>query len=121
MPGFEETITMRDIFLAMTLLFLFAGFSHADDDGGRREHENGEEHEWLERAYKERQLGELKPVGDLMRSVIGQYGGQIIETELEVRDGRIVYEFYVLQDDGRVREVYVDGKTGEHIATYTEQ
>ena len=31
-------------------------------------------------------------------------------------DGRAMYEFYLLGKDGRIREVYVDGRSGEILS-----
>jgi uncharacterized membrane protein YkoI len=40
-------------------------------------------------------------------------GGEVIEIEFKVRDGRPVCEVKIIDRSGRLREVYVDAQTGK--------
>ena len=82
------------------------------DEDGRR----GRDRERIERAYEGREAGDLKPVAELIKAVVAAYGGEVIEVELEDRGNRPVYEFHLLGKDGRIREVYVDGRSGEILS-----
>ncbi len=70
------------------------------------------DHDDAERAYRGARSGDFLPVAELMRTVRAAYPGEIVETELEDDDGKVHYEFYVLQADGRMIEVKVDARSG---------
>ncbi len=40
------------------------------------------------------------------------YGGKVMSIDARERDGRVIYRVKLLQDDGRLRQVRVDGRTG---------
>ncbi len=40
------------------------------------------------------------------------YGGKVMSIDSRERDGRLIYRVKLLQDDGRLRNVRVDGRTG---------
>ena len=42
-----------------------------------------------------------------------QYGGRIMGVQTRQRDGRVIYQVRVLQDDGRMRTINVDGQSGK--------
>ncbi|CAN5305143.1 hypothetical protein BH24PSE2_BH24PSE2_10450 [soil metagenome] len=44
--------------------------------------------------------------------VLGRYGGKVISAETRSRNGRVIHQIKLLTDDGRVRTVRVDGRTG---------
>ena len=82
------------------------------DDESRR----GRDRDRIEQAYEAREAGNLKPVSELIDIVVAALGGEVIEIEFEDDDGRAMYEFYLLGKDGRIREVYVDGRSGEILS-----
>lgn len=103
---------MRRRFLAMIVIAfavaLAPALGHADNEG----HERKDRHGRADEVYKLRREGKLMPLADIMAQVQERFPGQILETEFEQNEGQIVYEFYVLQADGIVREIKVDARTG---------
>ncbi len=87
------------VLCALELLFLPA--AHSDD----RDTE-------LERLREAVQKGEVLPLSTLRSMLLGKFPGEIIKTELDIEDDRFVYEFKVLQSDGRLIEVELEAATG---------
>jgi len=58
---------------------------------------------------------EILPLSAVLAKVEGKVTGDIVEIELERKKGQWVYEIEVIGEDGRVRDVDVDAKTGEVI------
>lgn len=67
-----------------------------------------------------RRQGALLPLADIMEQVLERFPGRILETEFENKDGRTIYEFYILQKDGNVREVKVDARSGRILTVETD-
>ncbi len=64
-----------------------------------------------ERARRAVEAGELRPLADILAEVRTRLPGEVVRTEIERRKGRWMYEFRVIDAQGRVFEVYVDGKS----------
>ncbi|MFE3838513.1 PepSY domain-containing protein [Pseudogemmobacter sonorensis] len=56
--------------------------------------------------------GEILPLDQILAIVRSTFPGEIIEVELELEDGVLVYEFDILGPDGRLFEVEVAAATG---------
>ncbi len=104
--------------LAVSLTLSCAGAALCEDEGGEEAERHHHDDSRAERALSGRQSGELKPVAELMAKVLAKFGGRIVETEFEEHDGRQVYEFYVLGEDGVIREVYVDAASGAIVKVH---
>lgn len=63
-------------------------------------------------AWEARQDGSILSLADVLAIVAPQIRGEIIEIEFDYEDGTSVYEFKYVNPSGRVREVYVDARTG---------
>ena len=63
-------------------------------------------------AWSARQGGSILPLPEVLAMVRPQIDGKIIEMEFEYEYGRPVYEFKYVNGNGRVRELYVDARTG---------
>jgi uncharacterized membrane protein YkoI len=63
-------------------------------------------------AWRARQGGAILPLAKVLAMVRPKIRGEIIETEFEYEHGRPVYEFKYVDRRGRVRELYVDARTG---------
>jgi len=63
-------------------------------------------------AWRAREDGSTLPLSRVLDIVVPQIDGKIIETEFEYEDGQPVYEFKYVDRQGRVRELYVDARTG---------
>ena len=66
-----------------------------------------------DRALQAVQRGEALPLNALMGQVEALRTGQILEVELERKQGRWVYEVKKLETGGRLVKLYVDARTGQ--------
>lgn len=64
--------------------------------------------------------GELRPLSEILARVERDFGGRVLEVELERHQGALVYEIEVLTDNGRVLEVLYDGATGRQLRVMGE-
>ena len=71
------------------------------------------DHEEARRAVER---GELRPLAEILASIAKEFGGKVLEVELEREDsGALVYEIEILSSDGRVLELEYDGRSGRRI------
>ena len=63
------------------------------------------------RAIKQR--GDILSLDQILRDARAQHAGRVLESELEQKDGRYVYEVELVDDQGRVWEMKFDAGTGE--------
>ncbi len=61
------------------------------------------------------QQKKILPLGEIKRIVKKKTKSEIIKTELERKNRRWVYEFKIVDRQGRLREVYVDASNGTII------
>jgi hypothetical protein len=66
-----------------------------------------------ELARKLRESGEILSLEQIVERARAVKPGEIIETELDRKQGRYVYEVEILDSAGQVWEVELDAKTGE--------
>ncbi len=59
------------------------------------------------------QAGEIKSLAEILAAVRGKLPGEVAGVDIEHEDGRWRYEFRVVDDKGRLYEVYIDARTGE--------
>ena len=87
-----------------------------------REHEDADEPEQVEeqptvrehdvvRAIKQR--GDILALEQILRDARAPHAGRVLESELEQKDGRYIYEVELVDDQGRVWEMKFDARTGE--------
>jgi uncharacterized membrane protein YkoI len=81
-----------------------AGVAWADDD----DVDAGE-------AARLSKAGEILPLEKILERAQAEHQGKVIETELEHKRGRYVYEVEILDDKGLVWELKLDAKTGTII------
>lgn len=55
--------------------------------------------------------GEIRSLADVLAAIRGKLPGEIAGVEIERENGRWLYEFRVIDDQGRLFEVYVDART----------
>jgi uncharacterized membrane protein YkoI len=72
------------------------------------------------RARELLEHGRILPLEELLRGVPAIYRGRLLEAELEVEDGRVVYELELLRPDGTVWEIEVDAGTGKLLEVERE-
>ena len=95
---------MKGLLQLMLLLVFFTGpYVWADED--------------QERARDLVKSGEIMPLEQLLQNIIGNEMGELrlLEAELEREQGRLVYELELVDEQGVVRELLFDAKTGEAL------
>lgn len=73
-----------------------------------------------ERARLLNQQGKILPLEQIISAAMAVKSGQILETELEEDDGRLVYELEILDAAGQVWELEFDASTAELIELENE-
>lgn len=97
------------------LVLLLAGcavlaFSNMDAHARRGRGGHGDHDD----AMRYLEQGRVLPLEKITRIATGAVGGgEVIEVEFKVRDGRPVCEVKIIDRSGRLREVYVDAQTGK--------
>lgn len=66
-----------------------------------------------ERAMRAMQAGEIRPLVDILATFTASQAGRVVEVELEQKHGHWIYEFKFLEQNGLLREIKVDARTGE--------
>jgi len=64
--------------------------------------------------------GEILPLEVILKNVRQIFPGKVLEVELEKEDQQIVYEVEILGDDGVIKEIYINAKTGRLLFTKEE-
>lgn len=62
--------------------------------------------------------GEVRPLSDLLEALQGPFPGKVVEVEIDEEDdvpGGFVYEFKILQENGRLLEIELEAATGAVI------
>jgi len=97
----RSTNLVRACLAALAMALAMAVPSRADDD---------HDQELARRALLE---GRIRPLAEITEMVRPHLPGTILGVEIEVEDnGAIVYEFDVVDTDGKLKEVDVDAATG---------
>ncbi len=60
--------------------------------------------------------GEILPLATILERVAAVQPGRVIEVELEIEDGVLVYEVELISPDGRLLEVELDARTGDILS-----
>lgn len=62
------------------------------------------------------ETGQILPLEDLLKNLRQTLPGKVLEIELEREDHQIVYEVELLGEDGVIKEVYINARTGKVIS-----
>ncbi len=65
------------------------------------------------RAKRLKEAGDILPLEKIIERAREKYTGTVLETELEEKKGRLIYEIELLDKNGVVRELKFDARTGE--------
>lgn len=74
----------------------------------------GEDHDH-DRARRAVLAGEILPLSAILDQVNAEYGGDLIEAELERKHGRPVYEIKLLTRDGKLLKLHYDARDGSRV------
>ena len=88
------------------------GFTMPNGGSARADEVRREKREEL---LEQRQSKDILPFEQILKTVMARINGEIIETEFEFEDGMPVYEIKYIDKQGRVRELYVNARSGETI------
>jgi uncharacterized membrane protein YkoI len=88
---------------SLAISVLLAAASAAPADESRRDQDD---------ARAAVKSGAIRPLEDIVAGLRDRIPGEIVKIKLEREHGRWVYEFRVLESQGRLREVTVDAATG---------
>ena len=132
MPRITSALLMHLFFtslIATTLVVLPDTYAYADRKGGDRkgDHDRGKRRGkiWKD-SSKESHQGTIRravqqkkilPLGKIKRIVERKTRSEIIKIELERKRHRWIYEFKIVDRQGRLREVYVDASNGIILKT----
>jgi uncharacterized membrane protein YkoI len=114
--------------ITTTLVVLPDSYAYADRKGGdRKDHDRGKRWDKIwKNSSKESHQGTIRravqqkkilPLGEIKRIVEKKTKSEIIKIELERKKRRWVYEFKIVDQQGRLREVYVDASNGIILKT----
>lgn len=98
---------MSAISIVALLMLAEAGSGDALDAAKSDDHEL---------ALQALRRGEVLPITRILAITRARLPGEIVEIELEGKDGRIYYEVKILTRNGAVRELLLDARTGAFIA-----
>lgn len=68
-----------------------------------------------EDVYRLRMEGKILPLSEFIERAQEIHPGELLEAELELKQGRYVYEIEIAGNDGRFYELYFDATTGEFL------
>ncbi len=75
--------------------------------------DKGRDHDDRRTLERARERGDILPLARIVELLRAQgITGDLLEVELEDKDGSLIYEIYVLGADGRRQELTVDPATG---------
>jgi uncharacterized membrane protein YkoI len=97
---------MRKTVLALALAATIA-LPPASADKGKGGHDDN-----YEKLDEARRHGAIMPIELLLKMLKEKLKGEIVDIELDEKEGRLYYEIYYLDSEGRRIEIYVDAATG---------
>jgi uncharacterized membrane protein YkoI len=115
-------VMKRTAILISLVIGLLAGLAGAADSAwgdshGREWEDEGHAYDRARRAVSR---GEILPIAQLLEQLHTRFPGEVVAVELEDEDGREVYEFKIVDETGRLIEVYVNAATGEVLSVGAE-
>ncbi len=100
----------RRAFLLILPSLMIAGASARADRKGRDD--DDDDRDRADEVLRERTAGRIKPLAEILAIVRRRFPGRVLRTEFENDDGVPMYEVYILQPNGRRREVKLDARNG---------
>ncbi len=76
-------------------------------------------------SEKSNEVEEIKAakvtISDVIANIQAKFSGKITKVELENKDGNLVYESELFQDDGKTLEIIVDAGNGKILASSIDE
>lgn len=102
------------LLLGVVAMFAAASSALASDDDAHERHEKHERDEHRHEAMRHAvERGQIKSLVEVLKIVQPHLPGEIVGVEAEFKNGVWLYEFRVLDKNGRLFETYVDAATAE--------
>lgn len=89
------------------------GSAPADGHGQRWEDDDYA----YDRARRAVNRGEILPIANLLERLKTRVPGEVVGVEFKSEKGQWVYEFKIIDANGRLLEVYVDARSGAILST----
>ena len=86
-----------------------------DDNGGDRDKKREDGALSQDEALRQRQNGRVIPLETALKIAGKKVSGRIIDIDLTMRHGRPQYQFKIRRDDGVIKTVRLDARTGKII------
>ena len=102
---------LRGLFLGVLALGALAAPAGASHQARQWEDDN-HSHDQARRAVER---GEALPVAEVLRQLRSQVRGDVVAIEYEYEFERWVYEFKIIDPEGRLRKVHLDAASGALI------
>jgi uncharacterized membrane protein YkoI len=77
--------------------------------------------EGQDEARKLRETGDILPLEQILDKAKQKQPGRVVETELEKKSGRHVYEIKIVDEKGVMHELKYDAKSGELLKAKQER
>jgi uncharacterized membrane protein YkoI len=115
-------VMKRAIILISLVIGLLAGLASSansawGDSHGREWEDEGHDYDRARRAVSR---GDILPIAQLLEQLHARFPGEVVAVEFEDEHGRGVYEFKIVDETGRLLEVYVNAETGEVLSVGAE-
>lgn len=101
--------------LTLAVALALAAPAHADRSGGR---DHDDDHERARHAVEK---VEMKPLAEILEGLRGKIPGEVVGIEIEEEYGVWIYELKVVDPDGHLRTLHVEGATGRLIGDQHEK
>ncbi len=88
---------------------------HGDDKGEDRDRKREDGALSQDEALRQRQNGRVIPLETALKIAGRKVPGRVIEVDLAMRRGRPQYQFKIRRDDGVIKTVRLDARTGRII------
>lgn len=72
-------------------------------------------------AKRLKEAGDIQPLEQILAKARAERPGRVLETELERKGERYVYEIEIVDNDGVVWELKFDAKSGELLKTKSDK
>lgn len=106
-----RVIVFSAIALTGTAGLLVTGLSGAGNERGGHDEGGDEVHEYeVIRGMAEQ--GDILSLEQILQNTRQHRAGRVLETELEEKGGKLVYEVEILDDNGEVWEMKFDARSG---------
>ncbi|QEP42405.1 peptidase [Ectothiorhodospiraceae bacterium BW-2] len=97
--------------IALSFLLLFSVITSASEQEYYPDHEE---------AIRLRQAGTILPLQQILQQIPPRFGDNLLEVELERKQGRYLYEIEILTPHGEVYELYFDASNGQLLQQQRE-